>query len=64
VGSTVEEIRPALSYLRRHALEKLAAKKRVDLITLKIRSSGTSTNKVSQKTKLPYIYKHCFFKIK
>jgi hypothetical protein len=55
VGSTAEEIRPALSYLRRHALEKLAAKKRVDLITLKIRSSGTSTNKVSQKTKFPYI---------
>jgi hypothetical protein len=47
VGSTTDEIRPALSYLRRHALEKLAAKKRADFITLKIRSSGASTNKVS-----------------
>jgi hypothetical protein len=47
VGSTTDEIRLALSYLRRHALEKLAAKKRADLITLKIRSSGASTNKVS-----------------
>lgn len=49
VGSNTEEIRLALSYLRRHALEKLAAKKRVDLLTLKIRSSGASTNKVRQK---------------
>ncbi len=47
LGSTTDEIRLALSYLRRHALEKLAAKKRVDLITLKIRLSGTSNNKVS-----------------
>jgi hypothetical protein len=47
LGSTAEEIRSALSYLRRHALEKLAAKKRVDLITLKIRSSGAASNKVS-----------------
>ncbi|CAF2852186.1 unnamed protein product [Rotaria sp. Silwood2] len=45
VGSTTEEIRLALSYLRRHALEKLASKKRTDLITLKIRSSGVSNNK-------------------
>ncbi|CAF0942437.1 unnamed protein product [Adineta ricciae] len=45
LGNTAEEIRPALSFLRRHALEKLAAKKNVDLITLKIRSSGASDNK-------------------
>ncbi|UJR33117.1 hypothetical protein I4U23_020574 [Adineta vaga] len=45
LGNTTEEIRSALSYLRRHALEKLAAKKNVDLITLKIRSSGASNNK-------------------
>ncbi len=49
VGSTIEEIRLALSYLRRHALEKLAAKKRVDLINLKIRSSGVANNQVSRK---------------
>ncbi|CAF3173991.1 unnamed protein product [Rotaria socialis] len=47
VGSTTEEIRLALSYLRRHALEKLAAKKRTDLLTLKVRSSGVSNNKNS-----------------
>ena len=47
VGSTTDEVRPALAYLRQHALEKLAAKKRADLIPLKIRSSGASTNKVS-----------------
>ncbi len=47
MGSTTEEIRLALSYLRRHALEKLAAKKRAELITLKIRSSGAPNNKVS-----------------
>ncbi|CAF0799621.1 unnamed protein product [Rotaria sordida] len=45
VGSTTEEIRLALSYLRRHALEKLASKKRTDFLTLKIRSSGVSNNK-------------------
>ncbi|CAF1012608.1 unnamed protein product [Rotaria sp. Silwood1] len=45
VGCTIEQTRLALSYLRRHALEKLASKKRTDLITLKIRSSGVSKNK-------------------
>ncbi|CAF1158578.1 unnamed protein product [Adineta ricciae] len=45
LGNTAKEIRPALSFLRRHALEKLAAKKNMDLITLKIRFSGASDNK-------------------
>ncbi|CAF0744048.1 unnamed protein product [Adineta steineri] len=47
LGNTNEEIRLALSYLRRHALEKLAAKKNADLMLLKIRSSGVSNNKNS-----------------
>ncbi|CAF1529373.1 unnamed protein product, partial [Adineta steineri] len=49
LGNTNEEIRLALSYLRRHALEKLAAKKNADLMLLKIRSSGVSNNKVNRR---------------
>ena len=55
MGSTAEEMQLVLSYLRRHAVEKLAAKKLADLITLKIRSSNISNNKVRQKNKLLYL---------
>lgn len=46
LGSNADEVRSILSYLRRHALEKLAAKQRADWIQLKIRSSVPTDNKV------------------
>lgn len=46
LGYSKEEIRDSLSHLRKHALEKLAAKQRADWITLKIRLSSSTTNNV------------------
>jgi len=46
LGNSDEEIKETLSYLRRHALEKLAAKKRADQMTLKIRLSANTNSKV------------------
>ena len=43
LGSNGDEVRAILSHLRRHALEKLAAKQRADWIQLKIRSSAATT---------------------
>ena len=48
LGYSTSEIRHALSQLRQHALEKLAAKQRADWIHLKIRFSGSNENKVIQ----------------
>ena len=46
----MDETRSALLYLRRHALEKLAAKKQAEYITLKIRSSSTVHGQVSGRS--------------
>lgn len=42
LGNSSDEVRSILSYLRRHALEKLATKQRADWIQLNIRSSASA----------------------